>query len=73
MAFTPDGRIFISEEGGKIRDIKNESLLSKPFITLNVNKDHEWGIHGITFHPGFNTNNYVYIYYTVQGLQVHGS
>ena len=31
MAFAPDGRLFVCEQGGKLRVIKNGVLLSTPF------------------------------------------
>src|SRR5688572_6810843 len=40
MAFAPDGRLFVAEQGsggvGRLRVIKNGSLLSTPFVSLNV-------------------------------------
>ena len=32
MAFAPDGRIFVCEQGGRLRVVKNGVLLSTPFI-----------------------------------------
>ena len=37
MAFAPDGRLFVCEQGGALRVIKNGSLLATPFVTLPVN------------------------------------
>src|SRR4051812_21954887 len=37
MAFTPDGRLFVTELGGKVRVIKAGALLSTPFTTISVN------------------------------------
>ena len=36
MAFAPDGRLFVAEQGGRLRVIKNGTLLAAPFITLSV-------------------------------------
>src|SRR5262245_31554344 len=33
MAFAPDGRLFVCEQGGKLRVIKNGTLLATPFLT----------------------------------------
>jgi glucose/arabinose dehydrogenase len=65
LAFAPDGRIFVGEQGGALRVIKNGSLLPTPFVTLSVNSSGERGLIGITLDPNFSTNNYVYLYYTV--------
>ena len=36
MAFAPDGRLFVAQQGGALRVIKNGSLLATPFVTLTV-------------------------------------
>ncbi|GAB3699322.1 hypothetical protein GCM10027592_25240 [Spirosoma flavus] len=63
--FAPDGRIFVSQQGGQLRVIKNGSLLTTPFVSLTVNTEGERGLAGIAFDPDFATNNFVYLYYTV--------
>ncbi len=65
MAFAPDGRIFITLQGGKIRVIKNGALLPAPFATLSVDSAGERGLLGIALDPMFSANNYVYVYYTL--------
>jgi glucose/arabinose dehydrogenase len=65
IAAAPDGRIFLAEKEGKIKIYKNGAVLSTPFLTLNVEKTNERGISGIAIDPDFNTNHYVYVYYTV--------
>src|SRR6185436_2949482 len=37
MAFTPDGRLFVCELGGKVRVIKNGALLATAFHTVTSN------------------------------------
>src|SRR6186713_806549 len=65
MAFAPDGRIFVAQQTGQLRIIKNGSLLTQPFISLTVNSSGERGLLGIAFDPNFVSNNYIYLYYTV--------
>src|SRR5688500_3293376 len=48
MAFAPDGRIFVAEQSGRLRVIKNGVLLSTPFVSLKVNASGERGLIGIT-------------------------
>ena len=67
MAFAPDGRLFVAQQGGALRVIKNGALLSSPFITLSVDSSGERGLLGIAFDPLFTANNYIYLYYTVPG------
>ncbi|MFY9307418.1 MAG: PQQ-dependent sugar dehydrogenase [Bacteroidia bacterium] len=71
MAFAPDGRLFICVKNGPVRIIKNGSLLSTPFVTLSVDINGERGVNSIAFDPNFNTNHYVYIYYTASSPTIH--
>lgn len=65
MAFAPDGRIFICQQDGKLRVIKNGSLLSTPAVTLTTTTTGERGLIGVAIDPAFATNKYIYLYYTV--------
>ena len=65
MELAPDGRIFVCEQGGRLRVIKNGALLPTPFVTLNVDPNGERGLLGVAFDPNFAVNNFVYLYYTV--------
>src|SRR5688572_3641359 len=71
MAFAPDGRIFVAEQAGKLRVIKNNILLPTPFVTLTVSFTGERGLIGIALDPDFTTNKYIYLYYTVPGSPAH--
>ena len=71
MAFAPDGRLFVCEQGGALRVIKNGALLSAPFVTLAVNSAGERGLLGIAFDPDFTNNNFVYLYYTATTPAIH--
>ena len=53
MEIAPDGRIFVCEQGGNLRVIKNGVLLPAPFMTLNVDPSGERGLLGIAFDPNF--------------------
>jgi len=65
MEIAPDGRIFVCQQGGSLRVIKNGVLLSTPFLTLSVDANGERGLLGIAFDPNFASNNFLYVYYTV--------
>lgn len=71
LTFAPDGRIFVTEQGGRLRVIKNNVLLPAPFVQLMVSSTGERGLIGITLDPDFATNNYLYLYYTVPGSPPH--
>jgi glucose/arabinose dehydrogenase len=71
MDLAPDGRIFLTEKNGKVRIVKNGSLLANPFVTISVDNSNERGLLGIVLDPDFANNRYVYVYYTVPGNNVH--
>lgn len=71
MAFAPDGRLFVCLQGGSLRVIKNGQLLAQPFLTVTVNSSGERGLLGVAFDPEFETNQYVYIYYTATSPAIH--
>jgi glucose/arabinose dehydrogenase len=71
MELAPDGRLFVCQQGGSLRVIKNGVLLPTPFVTLTVDSAGERGLLGIAFDPNFITNNFVYVYYTVPGDPAH--
>jgi len=68
MAFAPDGRLFVSQQGGDLRVIKNGVLLTTPFLTVSTDSSGERGLLGIAFDPNFQTNDFVYVYYTTSAL-----
>jgi glucose/arabinose dehydrogenase len=65
MDFAPDGRLFVCLQGGQLRVIKNGALLATPFLTVSVDSSGERGLLGVAFDPDFQTNNFIYVYYTV--------
>ena len=71
MAFAPDGRIFVCEQGGTLRVIKNGVLLAAPFLTVTVDSSGERGLLGVAFDPNFVSNQLVYVYYTATTPTVH--
>jgi glucose/arabinose dehydrogenase len=65
MDFAPDGRIFVAQQDGILRVIKNGKLLPTPFVHLAVHSKGERGLVGIVVDPDFTTNQYIYLYYTL--------
>jgi len=64
MSVLPDGRWLVTEQAGKLRVVQNGSLLASPALTLNVDSNSERGLLGLAIDPNFNSNKYVYLYYT---------
>jgi glucose/arabinose dehydrogenase len=71
MALAPDGRIFVCEQSGTLRVIKNGALLPTPFLTVTVDSAGERGLLGVAFDPNFAFNQLVYVYYTATTPTVH--
>src|SRR3954464_7622517 len=63
-----DGRIFVVEQAGRIRIVKNGELQTTPFldITSRVLSGGERGLLSVAFHPQYATNHYFYVYFTEQ-------
>jgi len=60
----PDGSMLVTERKGTVRLIKDGQLQEKPVATIGVHEIGEGGLLGITIHPDFSTNGYVYLYFT---------
>jgi glucose/arabinose dehydrogenase len=61
LAFAPAGRIFVWEKGGRVRIIRNGTLLATPFIDIQsrVNQYGDRGLLGLAVDPNFSTNHFV--------------
>ena len=67
LAFAPDGRLFVAERPGRVRIVQNGQLLQAPALVLDdVFTTGESGILGLTVHPQFATNRFVYLTYTAR-------
>lgn len=72
MAFAPDGRLFVAQQTGELRVVTpGGELLEKPFLALDPATRDERGLLGIAFHPNFEANGHVYVYYTARRPIVH--
>ena len=64
------GRIFVIEQSGKIKIIKNGSVLPTPFLTITGKLDglniaySEKGLLGMAFHPQYKSNGRFFVYYS---------
>ncbi len=73
MAFAPDGRLFVAQQNGVIRILKNGVMLSTPFIRITgVETSTDRGVLGLAFDPNFATNKYIYVYYHRSLPSIHG-
>jgi glucose/arabinose dehydrogenase len=67
LAFTPDARLLITTQPGKVRVVVNGALLSQAALDLGSRlcTNSERGLLGLAIDPDFATNRYVYFFYTV--------
>jgi glucose/arabinose dehydrogenase/PKD repeat protein len=71
LAFTPDGRLLITTQPGRLRVYQNGALVSTAALDLTtptnvICSDSERGLLGVAVDPSFATpnNNFIYVYYT---------
>jgi glucose/arabinose dehydrogenase len=60
------GRMFIVEQTGRIRILKNGRIRSTPFLDIRgaVSGGSEQGLLGLAFHPDYRTNRKLYVMFT---------
>jgi glucose/arabinose dehydrogenase len=64
------GRIFVFEQGGKVKIVKNGAINKVPFLDLSSRLDglniaySEKGLLGMAFHPEFKKNGRFFVYYS---------
>ena len=64
IVFAPDGRMFFTERPGRVRVIENGKLRAAAFFTVpDVEPSGESGLMGMTLHPQFAANHFIYLAY----------
>jgi putative heme-binding domain-containing protein len=63
LEVAPDGRVFVCEQTGTLRVVKEGKLLAEPFIRLPVDATWERGLIGVTVAPDFSRMPHVYVCY----------
>ncbi|MGM0419417.1 MAG: PQQ-dependent sugar dehydrogenase [Bacillota bacterium] len=67
LVFLPESdRALVTERPGRIRLINDGVLREKPYADIDVAHRGEGGLMGLTHHPEFPTEPYLYIMYTYQ-------
>ncbi|HEX5856030.1 MAG TPA: PQQ-dependent sugar dehydrogenase [Thermoanaerobaculia bacterium] len=67
LAFTPDGRLLVTSQGGDLRVVTPGGvLLGTPALSLGarVCSDAERGLLGVAVDPTFASNHFIYLFYT---------
>ena len=59
------GRLFVVEQGGRIRIVRNGQVLPQPFLDIasEVLSGGEQGLLGLAFHPSYAANGRFFVYY----------
>ena len=68
IAFTPDGRLLITQQGGSLRVFQG-GLLGTPALTIpaaSICTNSEQGLLGVAVHPSFASNQFIYLFYTFE-------
>jgi glucose/arabinose dehydrogenase len=64
IVFAPDGRILFTERPGRVRVIEQGRLRAEPLSIINdVESRSESGLMGLTLHPQFASNRFLYLAY----------
>jgi glucose/arabinose dehydrogenase len=64
MAIAPDGRVFVCEQAGALRIVRDGRALERPFWSAPTRAFMEEGLLGVAFDPDFARNRFVYVCYT---------
>jgi glucose/arabinose dehydrogenase len=61
-----DSRLFVVEQAGRIRIIKNGQVLAQPFLDIvsRVSSGGERGLLSVAFHPSYAANGFFYVNFT---------
>ena len=75
MKIAPNGNIYVCEQAGRLKVLKNGELRAGNLVILNANTEGpsntERGLLGLALDPDFPTNNYIYLYYTTSQGYIH--
>jgi glucose/arabinose dehydrogenase len=66
LAFTPDGRLLIASQLGRLYVYEDGSLVSTPALNLGstVCTNSERGLLGVAVDPAFQANGFIYLFYS---------
>jgi glucose/arabinose dehydrogenase len=71
IAQLPDGRLLVAQQAGTLLVRQSNGAAIGTMLTLSVDSQGERGLLGVTPHPDFATNSFIYVYYTTALGGVH--
>jgi cytochrome c len=71
MAIDSTGRVFYIQRGGEVNVYDPVARLTKPAGKFDVLVEHTHGMHGIVLDPNFDTNGFLYVYYSPRDTPVN--
>jgi len=71
IAQLPDGRLLIAQQGGALLVRQANGAAIGTMLTLAVDSQGERGLLGVTPHPDFANNGFIYVYYTTTAGGTH--
>jgi glucose/arabinose dehydrogenase len=68
-----DSRLFVVEQAGRIRILKNGRMVDQPFLDISsrVRGGGEQGLLSMAFHPDYRTNGWFYVNFTDRNGDTH--
>lgn len=64
IQFSSNGELFVTERAGKVKVVRSNSAVDTIAQLSNVYSVGESGLTGIALHPQFESNGFIYLYYT---------
>ena len=63
FAQSPDGRVFVVEQAGRIREIRQKQIVEPPYLDIRerIESGGEKGLLSVAFHPGFTGNGRLFL------------
>jgi len=71
IAQLPDGRLLVAQQGGTLLVRQSSGADVGTMLTLTVDSFNERGLLGVSPHPDFAVNGFIYVYYTTTSGGTH--
>lgn len=72
LAFAPDGRLFFTEQPGRLRVADRTGVIAQPvFDVTGITPGGEAGMTGMDLDPNFSSNGFIYVHYCIIASVLH--